>query len=368
MGRALAVLAVASCSPPTPSITAPTFVAPVSTPEPTQSAEPTQTAATSTPQFTAAADAAFSVQPPDEIAGLAMRPGSPNLYIAVSRLGSSWLSTDGVTWVGGGQLAFKLGLLGRAVRDLAYSEGRFVAVGRESFYPDDVLTQGLMWTSEDGVDWRATRIGFVEIRGLAAGSEPLVAAAIDEGARSGYGGGFARLDGDRWTLQRPTESTLTAIGIGRPDDVVPVGDRFLLVGGRAYGGGWIARVVLFDGKREWHWLTSDAPTGNSLDQVTIAPGGFAALSTDGALWTAQAVDRWAGPAELPFVAAHIDTAPDGSLLAMGDGIWQSTDGETWLRVDDGTAPDGRWAYAEGVAIGCAEHLCRAFKTRLLGSE
>ena len=347
----LLALSVASCAVPVPSLVAPPASPASPTPEPTASLA----------RF-AAIGAPFQIGNKDEVVAMAVRPGAPDLWVVVTHKGESWRSTGRSGWTKGGELAFDPGLIERDVRDLAYSDGRFIVVGRERVHHKDPNENGeiggLMWTSTDGSTWDLVRLDHLEIRGLAPEREPLAGAAVALG-EAYTGAGVARLDGRTWTFDRPP-GVFTTIGFGRPEDLLPVGDGFLIVGGREAYGGSGANVVVWDGDRDWLWLTNDSPTGPPLEHLVYRTKGFAALGAGSTFWTATAVDRWSRPMTLPFAASRLFQAPDGSLLAMGDGIWGSSDGTDWVRIDDGTAPIGSWAYAGGVAIGCGDRTCRAY--------
>lgn len=344
-------MSLASCVAPVPSLVAPS-------PSP---ASPTPGTTASLARFTAIGPP-FQIGNKDEVVGMAVREGVPELWVAVTQKGESWRSTDRASWTKGGELAFDPGLIERDVRDLADSDGRFIAVGRERVHHkdpnEDFDIGGLMWTSTDGSSWDLVRLDRMEIRGLAPESDPLAAAAVAFGEPS-TGAGVARLDGRTWTLDRPP-GVFTTIGFGQPEDLLPVGKGFLIVGGREFYGGSGANVVVWDGDRDWLWLTNDSPIGPALEHLVYRVNGFAALGAGSTFWTATGVDRWSKPATLPFAASRLFQAPDGSLLAMGDGIWGSIDGGDWTRIDDGTAPIGSWAYAAGVAIGCGDRTCRPY--------
>ena len=289
------------------------------------------------------------IPPDDAPAAIAVRPGDPDLYVAVTKLGSTWLSTDGLAWRAGGPLEWARGAPSKTVRDVAYSGGRFTAAAN-----------GIAWTSTDGLDWEPRAAYGLDIRALAPEIEPLGAAAIDGSGFNGVGSGaFLQFDGGITAIHRPT-GQFTSIGMGEMEDVLPSDEGFVIVGARRVGGGTVANVMTFDGVLDWHWITSAGPSGPGIEDFVLAPGGFAALGHENTLWTATAADDWSAPRTLDFEADRLFAGPDGSLLILGEGIWGSPDGLEWTRLDDGSAPTGAWAYAGGVAIGCDVGVCRSF--------
>lgn len=297
--------------------------------------------------------APFAFDEFDEPASMAVRPGDPALYVALTRKGTIWLSNDGLNWREGGRLEFTTNLLSeRTVHEVVFSDGRFVAVGSET--PPDEWASGLMWTSADGTAWSLRRLGHLVVRALSAEGTLLAGAAVEEG------GGFAEYDGAGWSMSQPTN--LVQWGMGEPEDLLPIESGFLIAGGLTRPGTDIsvANVFTFDGDREWRWLTNESPTGPPIRNLARLGDGFAALGDDDTFWTATAVDRWSAPSELPFAASRLFQGPDGTLLLMGEGIWASVNGIHWTRTDDGSAPTGQWAYAGGAAIGCDDTACRAF--------
>jgi hypothetical protein len=78
-------------------------------------------------------------------------------------------------------------------------------------------------------------------------------------------------------------------------------------------------------------------------------------SSDGVAWTEAAHP----PNPLGWVGS-LAIAPDGTFLEVGDGIWESPDGDHWFRSAPAKGPHVE-AFAGDLAIACGTDACSALK-------
>jgi hypothetical protein len=134
------------------------------------------------------------------------------------------------------------------------------------------------------------------------------------------------------------------------------------------GGGLNAGLWVSTDLATWVPVSADLGCGWILG-VVGGPRGFVGLGLsenraaidEEAAWVSKDGREWEGPFVVPlrFTPPHLAVAPDGTFIAFGDGIWESSDGRAWAMSAD-TGAIRVSSYAAGVAIGCNEESCRVW--------
>lgn len=233
---------------------------------------------------------------------------SPAQLDSTDDVPTSWTSTDGRTWVRGGDLPVPRGLVAADVHALARVGDGFVAVG-------DSLQGGgaIAWSSPDGTTWSSTVLDAGTCAwGIAARQQIIVVIGIVGPCHAGGGGhpvAWASRDRGRTWARQPVPGPAGAWGAFTT--LVATPDRFV-----AYGSFTRSRPV-------------DTCGGlcTSPDPPPFGPGMW--LSADGA--------SWQGPVEPGIFAtspiAQVVAGPAG-LVAWGSSgeagtLWISSDGRQW---------------------------------------
>lgn len=233
---------------------------------------------------------------------------------------------------------------GLLMRDVAYGDGTFVAVGTRTG-PFGVGQPGV-FVSTDGVTW--TTIDHVGISVAFDGSRWLV-----NGGR--VVGNITSTDGRTWTTAQPTDwspyrmvgGTGTWVGIGSSE-----------LRSSTDGSTWTQRVDATATSTLW-W---DVEYGAGRF-VAVGSGGAVAVSTDGGI-------TWARTTTEPAIDFRAVGTDGQRWVALGDGQIQYSDdgGATWQSAPPGNAgvgaltdvdwadgsyvgvgPDGQWASTDGLA-------------------
>ena len=160
------------------------------------------------------------------VTALAMRPGNPPTYVAISADHRVWLSSDGDRWRRGGDLQAAEGGNVWWVRQLVIVGSTFVAFGTAAILEDPGLEgpysgiqAGYVWTSADGESWARTRLDNFAVGNALVDDGRLVATGGLSGqfppsfATSSDGKTWSRLqiDGDPWP-SRPGRSDWYSVG------------------------------------------------------------------------------------------------------------------------------------------------------------
>jgi hypothetical protein len=280
--------------------------------------------------------------------------------MAISADHRVWLSTNGVHWRRGGDMPRAVGGNVWWVRSLFVVGSTFVAFGESAILENDGTSgpysgtiAGFVWFSDDGESWSRTELdgfspasvihddgGFVVQGGLTKQSEPTFATSAD-------GRTWSRVEiaGDPWQA-RPAGSgwpTIRSLSGSRASGYVVLVDHweFAQEDCAAAVAGPTPIAWRSDDLQHWQPATTTV-SGCAQPRVLISgPAGDLAMrasfqqasdhidltawvSTDGLVW--RRIARPPGP--LRWLGS-LAIAPDGSFLAIGDGIWESVDGEQW---------------------------------------
>ena len=260
------------------------------------------------------------VSPPE-----AMRPAAPKAGESATRVDTSAdtspaqdtaaqdiaaVSDAGTEWSlvrQGGGFVSATGTTGRPLTDVAWGNGRFVAVGFD----------GTIVRSGDGDRWQEASESAASgwLSGVVWGGDRFVAVGWNAIVHSS--------DGDRWEAPGRLPS-------GRFRDVAWNGERFVAVG----LGGAIAHSA--DGSR---WSeAAQVPTEESLRGVAWGDGRFIAVGDGGTIVHSADGDRWE-PAGTSATSEQLDHVAwgNGRYVAVGDDtgvIVHSADGDRWEEARD----------------------------------
>jgi len=213
---------------------------------------------------------------------------------------------------------------GNDLRDIAYGNGRFVAVGQD----------GTILVSGDGVTWTNRSVDWLDLVAVAFGNGQFVAVGF-------FGGLLTSPDGEHWTKPHvpnptyPRDFSDVAFGNGR---FVAVGSSIVV---------WSEDGV--------HWQESDSGRLMYFTSVGYGNGTFLAYasypyiglaSADGATWTTNTVE----PSGL-----FIQSVAFGNGLfvaeANGNGIYISADGFSWTNRAGGYFQEVAFANDAFLAVG-----------------
>lgn len=261
----------------------------------------------------------------------------PTRFIAMGWLGQIYHSADGATWTDGGipdSVQFK---------SAAYGNGRFVAVGYDSF-------GGIAYYSDNGFDWTAANSDGEALMGVAYGNNRFVSVGLDGLIRvsmdgiwwSGdvgpgtdhltgiaYGNGVfitVGYNNDAWYSEDGINWTSAPLPLPADDftNISFVNSMFIAISGdtnfMSYDGTWWSYPVAQGG--------NDVAYGNGR-YVTVADGGEAFYSDDGMNW----IDSSPGAGGLVSVIYdHGLFIAVGRPASIGDilgTIWYSSNGINW---------------------------------------
>jgi hypothetical protein len=328
------------------------------------------------------------------VSALAMRPGNPPTYLAISFDHRVWLSSNGTHWRRGGDLPGPDGGNVWWIRNLFVRGSTFVAFGISAILEDDGtsgpysgIVAGYVWTSDDGERWSRTSLdGFSATTAILDDGRFVVAGGLTGQsastlATSATGRTWKRIEtaGDPWQSDQPSYDQPSARS---------------LAGSRASG--YLVLVprsrvapsecpMELNGPTPITWRSTDLQhwqpaatlvSGCALPTVMISgPGGDLAMRAtfrqdsdrvDLIAWTSADGLTWRQVAEPPGPLRWLGAlaiAPDGTFLAIGDGIWESVDGEHWA-LSAPVRGFGVEVFAGDLAIACDDHTTTCVSLRL----
>jgi hypothetical protein len=338
------------------------------------------------------------------ITALAMRPGNPPTYMAISSDHRTWLSSDGVQWRRGGKMASAEGGDVWWVCQLFVANGTFVAFGTAATLSDagldgpySGLNAGFVWTSTDGESWDRTRIdtfavasaaldagGFVATGGLTGQYRPTFATSADWRTWS-----RVSLADDPWPGEPTTFDWHDVRSLAGSANA-----GYLVLDNQIHGGsaacqglppaGGDPQAPTSEAETPIVWRSLDlqhwAPVATAklacsyMTQLIAGPAGDLAMSTmvsqtsravavrawvssDGVAW--HEIEQPPGPLDR---LGSLAMAPDGTFLALGDGVWASVDGERWSLSAPATGLNVE-EFAGDLAIACGHDECVALHAR-----
>lgn len=370
LGRTAMVALVLGCTT-TPAAT-PTF--PGGTSAPTAGSS-TPSAADSTPSPTQA------TAPPAQLrwaklelhlpasALVAASTGTPRTYVAITEPGSVWRSEGGNSWQRVAQLTFPEGDA-NAVTQLAYANGRYIAVGILGSSRGSSVTLAayvaigsVEWVSADGLTWK-----LVSPKGLAPDANVLDNLVLTSDrllATTTYFGEapaevVSTRDGQTWSSEAPLRApdVLSAKALTIFPDGTPV------VLGSAENAETCAGEVVAEWLVEDHALqpvSMDEVCGR-FEGVIAGPAGYVALQnreSEGAiapvLVASQDGRHWADVATaFSQPRDPIGVTESGFFLVADDaGVWESRDGVTWATTIAMTGEPRPWfSFAGDVLLAC----------------
>jgi len=304
---------------------------------------------------------------------LAARSGGSPTYVAIDELRDVWLSDDGTVWrhlprLPGTRVTH--GLAAFQGRLIAFESDRTTAVTRAG--PWEGTLAGYTAVSDDGVNWvlHPAPAGFVT--GIVDNDHLL---ALGGRAREDAPTFGVTTDGIDWTVETATGDVWarTAEGCWLSN---------LRFSGSAASGFVVtassscvadADGVLLYSSDLRSWAPPDLPPVGACSEdydVIHGPWGFVALATpssdDGntCVWRSPNGGSWmvatALPADMQAGLDRLALAPDGTYLAYGAKIWESTDGDHWFESASAT---NAYVYeiAGDLAIACGESTCSSLR-------
>ncbi len=327
---------------------------------------------------------------------LAIRPGSPPLYVLIDAFQEVWVSSDAVQW----DLASKLKAPVTAIDStdqLVFTGSTFVALDREWFYPSDPddgpfsgVTGGHTWVSGDGQAWSfhplpnvAFREGLVEageivaMGGITGEFEPVLGTSTD-----GVSWSTSKLTGDPWSVTPDHQvwSYITGLAGDRTHGVVAAVASIDLNANACDGSTLpLPTPPKFDTPVPILWRSTDLQSWTPVASATMecgrvtdvirGPRGYLAVgkgqlatrdnnpmrawfSRDGLTWTEVAMP----PPFAELGGRSLAIAPDGTFLHYADEIWESTDGQHWFLSAPAT---NAFVYqvVGDVAFACGDDTC-----------
>jgi len=316
------------------------------TPVATAPREPTPVPSTTAPGQLRWTSVPLDIPGGGTITGIAVRPGTPPLYVALTDQGAVLRSSDARTWTRSADLAQPDGRPAFG-GGLTYGAGRFEAAGAETqaastgfTFADYHPTGGIAWTSTDAVTWtvsRLSRTGTATFLGSLVGDLGAIAGTVT-GEEGGNGAIASTADGRTWRYaalpdsRDVTPQALAHLAAGR---WVAAGFEFAAGTDACPPPNAIAWTSDDDGV---HWQAASAGlTCGIAFGLLPTPAGillFGRDATDPAapiIWSSTDGTAWA-PFTTPFtdLAWPMGTAPDGTLLvASGNQVFESTDGLAW---------------------------------------
>jgi hypothetical protein len=389
VGSALLGVVLTACQTPVPPSAAPTASpAPVSSPVAISS--PSPTALPSLPAETAAhlkwTKAKTNLPPRVAHGGLhiAMRPDGSPRYAGVDAFNEVLLSDDGVTW----QIIKAAAAPGPWTIDVALFGDQLVAFDRYLDYMSldqdgqyAVLSDGRTWLTTDGREWSRHPSPFAFVSS-ALDSDRLVATG---GVSGDYVPTFATsTDASTWTLEPQAAGqwsgdascwwNVSHLAGSSTDGFVVSGYQAGPFGAEC-GRGPAADTTIWRSTDLRSWAPTLKPSGPCyrVYDIVHGPRGFVAVGAvptgvgrlqAGCAWASRDGIAWAlATTPPPVVTSGVEQlalAPDGTFLAFGDEIWESTDGVQWFMSAPATT---FYVYqvAGDLAVGCADDTCYALR-------
>jgi hypothetical protein len=312
---------------------------------------------------------------------LAVRSAGSPRYVGVDAFYEVWTSDDAATW----KLAAKdsAAVPGPWTIAIVPFGGQLVAFDRFIDYlrvqengPYDLLSDGKTWLSTSGREWLNHPSPFAFVRAIVDGDR-LVATG---GVRGDYEPTFATsIDGVTWTVEPPSGDTWTgnASCWWSISDLAGSAADGYIVGAYRYGPQGTACEPDTAATRPLLWRSSDLRSWQPVLEPTAACArvydvlhgerGFVAVGTNATgaasgqatdcAWVSRDGITWAMATVPPPVvttgAQQLGVAPDGTFLAYGDEIWESTDGLQWYLSAPAT---NLYVYqvAGDLAVGCSK--------------
>ena len=272
------------------------------------------------------------------IAGAFATAGAEELFVAVGEAGRRASSRDGVVWENEQRWKGDLAARHGALLDVAYGDGRFVAVGGGKDF-------GQILTTRDGSEWvevlRSSSCVETIAFGRLATSEPcFVAMRGSELLHSADGVRFVA--GEKLALRGEIHARRSAFGD------TEAGRRFVIVGdvaGEGAPASW--RAVTPDGRT---FSSTEVHTASARDVahgagrfVVVGSRGLIESSHDGETWTRHRVPSADDFGRVIWTGARF-------LVSSGKAGWTSPDGIAWTR-EAGTAPGNVIWGAESASPG-----------------
>ena len=262
-----------------------------------------------------------------------------------------WTSVDGVTWSPVEEESLD-GVLDHPAGTVTVGGPGMVAIGSA---PVGHIG-GAAWTSVDGLSWSQvahdeTVFGDVWVLDVTTGGPGLVAVGTDYSEDPWSAAVWTSVDGVTWSRVPHDEAVF---GGGWMWSVISGGPGLVAVGiGDSPEGDDAAVWTSVDGVA-WTRVPHDeavfgGPHNQEMVDVTVGGPGLVAVGRDGsyaidntpeqtpAVWTStnglawSRVDSAAIPTNAPDSAMWSVTAGGPGLVAVGDGIWTSVDGSTWIQ-------------------------------------
>ena len=271
-----------------------------------------------------------------------------------------WTSVDGITWsrVPHDEAIFGSG--GARMLDVTVGGPGLVAVGGEEGISYDSDSDGVVWTSVDGLIWSRVPHDEAVFGGgwinsvIVAGPGLVAVGSVNSGDEPSDTGGDAAVwtsvDGITWSRVPHDDAVFGGADKQWMDEVIVGGPGLVAVG--TEGKGWwehnfglIAAVWTSVDGIEWSRVAhddavfgrldyeSDPPPRQGMISVTAGGPGLVAVGIGG-VWTSVDGITWSRASEFmagsAVMSSVIDAGP--ALVAVGSSAWTSIDGIDWSRV------------------------------------
>jgi len=228
--------------------------------------------------------------------------------------------------------------------DLAWAQGKFVAVGLQ--FPTDPtnMSNGAILTSTNGLNWTdPPAVPATDLRAVTFGNGQFMAVGS---------GILTSTDGVEWTPQNVAALGLSGVG---PISSVAYGNGLFMIT-------VLTNILTSPDGISWTKRASIDGLGNSSHAISFGAGRFAvvgqrrtnALSAHGAMWTSSDGDVWTVAGEISGPTLGHVSFGNGVFLGFGSSYTLAVHipGQAWITVPQAPAALlSAFAYGEGTFIG-----------------
>jgi len=395
--RTLALLAgtflAASCSTPvSPAPSATSTLASTAAPSPSEVAVVSPSPA---PLPTLPAESAAHLAWTKAKTNLPPRVAHGGIHLAVPSVGASryvgvdafwevWTSNDGASWIiatkkpSGVPSAWTVGLEPLGNQLVAFDRNVDYLSADLDGYPYSRLSDGQTWLTTNSLDWSSHPGPFAFTDGIVDGTRLVATGGLKDDRLPSFA---TSPDGSTWSVipqanqQWPISAGCSLYTSGLAGSSA---DGYIIAATRISPGGTSCPAptsLLWRSTDLGAWQPVSIAAGSCVRAYDVihGPRGFVAVgaspgSSGGAVtscaWASRDGITWTAAANPPPVVTsgvrQLAIAPDGTFLAYGDEIWESTDGLQWYRSTPAT---NVYIYeiAGDLAVGCGTDTCDSLR-------